>query len=193
VACWPYVAVMVTVRLKETVLVVTVKLAVVPPAGTTTEAGTVATLVLLLDNETVAPPLGAGPESVTVAVDGLPPRTDVGLSETADGVGREMVKVPVFVAPPRVAVTVTVVFEETGLVVTVKVADVAFAATVTLAGVPAAALLAESPTMTPSAGAGALRVTVPVVEVPPITLLGLKVTDASIGLMVRAAVLVVPL
>jgi hypothetical protein len=186
---------MVTVRLTMvTVLEVTVKVAVVLPAGTTMEEGTVATVVLLLDNDTLAPPLGAGPESVTVAIDGLPPRTDVGFSETVDGVGLATVKVPVLVAPLRVAVMVTVVFDDTGLVVTENVDDVVFAAMVTLAGVPATvALLSDSPTMTPPAGAGALRVTVPVTEVPPITLFGLTLTDASSGLRVKAVVRVDPL
>ena len=41
-----------------------VKLAVVEPAGTITEAGT-ASRVLLLDRVTVAPPLNAAPDSVT--------------------------------------------------------------------------------------------------------------------------------
>ena len=54
------------------------------------------------------------------------------------------------------------VFDPTGLVVTVNVAVVALAATVTLAGTWAApVLLLESVTTAPPAGAGALRVTVP--------------------------------
>ena len=51
------------------------KVAVVPPAGTVTLDGTVATPVLLLDSDTTAPPLGAGPLSVTVPVEELPPVT----------------------------------------------------------------------------------------------------------------------
>jgi hypothetical protein len=82
---------------------------------------------------------------------------------------------------------------ETGVVVTVNVAVLALAATVTLAGAMAAALLSERVTKIPPVGAGAFRVTVPVDEVPPTALVGLILTDASQGLMVRIAVRVVPL
>lgn len=61
-------------------LVLTVKVALADPAGTVTLAGTVAAAVLPLDRETAAPPLGAGPLRVTVAVEEDPPLTLVGLS-----------------------------------------------------------------------------------------------------------------
>ncbi len=69
-----------------TVLVFTVNVAVVAPAEMIELAGTVATLVLLLDSETVAPPYGAGPLSITVPVEEEPPLTVVGLSVTEDNV-----------------------------------------------------------------------------------------------------------
>jgi hypothetical protein len=82
---------MVTTVDAVTALVVTVKLALEPPAGTVTLAGTVATPVLLLERETTAPPLGAGPLRITVPVEDVPPVTLVELSvnderETAGGV-----------------------------------------------------------------------------------------------------------
>ena len=81
-------------------------------------------------------------------------------------------------------------------VLTVKVAVVAPAATVTLAGVVAAELLSESDTTAPPVGAAAVSVTVPVEDVPPVTDVGLTVTDCSAapaGLTVKVAVWFTPL
>ena len=77
---------MVAVVDELTAVVVTVKVAVVLPAATVTLAGTVAE-VLLLDKETEMPPVGAAAFRVTVPVEGLPPVTEVGLSDTADSEG----------------------------------------------------------------------------------------------------------
>jgi len=52
-----------------------------------TLAGTVATAVLLLEREIIAPPLGAGPLSATLPVEGDPPLTLVGLSVSEVSVG----------------------------------------------------------------------------------------------------------
>jgi hypothetical protein len=62
-------------------VVVTVKVAVVLPAATATEAGTAAT-VLLLDKVTETPPVGAALLKVTVPVEEAPRVTLAGLRET---------------------------------------------------------------------------------------------------------------
>lgn len=83
--------------------------------------------------------------------------------------------------PPAAAETVEVVAVPTEVVAMVNVAEVAPAGTVTLAGTDAAALLLESATETPPAGAAELSVTVPFELVPPLTLVGLRVRDATPG------------
>src|SRR2546425_11486542 len=65
-------------------LVVTVNGALVAPAGTVTVAGTVAAAVLSLDSVTCAPPAGAGPSSVAVPVEVLPPVTVGGLTASEE-------------------------------------------------------------------------------------------------------------
>ena len=73
---------------------------------------------------------------------------------------------------------VTEVTLATELVVTVNVAVVDPAATVTLAGTCAAVvLLLVNPTVAPPVGAAALNVTVPVDELPPVTLVGFRETE----------------
>ena len=71
----------------DTEVVLTVKVALVAPAGMFTLDGTVATEGLLLESETTAPALGAGPLSVAVPVEGLPPVTLEGLTLNAERVG----------------------------------------------------------------------------------------------------------
>jgi len=61
-----------------TLLVLTVKVALLAPAATVTLAGTVAAAVLSLIRETAAPPVGAGPLSVTVPVEGDPQSRSLG-------------------------------------------------------------------------------------------------------------------
>ena len=95
---------------------------------------------------------------------------------------------------------VTVVDKITALVLTVKLALVAPAAIVTLAGVRAApVLLLDSETTAPPDGAAPLSVTVPVEDcVPPVTLVGFKLSAESVtgggtaGFTVNVAVLDVP-
>ena len=76
----PAVPIMVDDWLLVTGLVVTVKLARVAPAGTVTDAGTVAAAVLLLDNATLVPPVGAALVRLAVPVTDVPPTTVVWLN-----------------------------------------------------------------------------------------------------------------
>src|SRR6266513_488778 len=144
---------MVTVVDAVTTLVLTVKVAVVAPAGTATLEATLAA-PLLLESATCEPPVGAGPLRVTV-------------SEA------------VLVTPPWAAEIATVVDAATALVLTVKVALVAPAGTAKLEGTLAAPLLLESATCAPPAGAAPLNVTVPVEEFPPVTLVGFSESDET--------------
>src|SRR5258706_388645 len=188
----PYAALIATVVGAAPALVPTMKLAVFAPAATVTLAGTRAAIVLLLASVTTAPPDGAALLSVTVPVeDCVPPVTLVGFSVNEDnvtggGAAGFTVSAAVLVVPPYAAPIVTAVEALTALVLTVKLAVVAPAATVTLAGTRAAAvLLLESETTAPPDGAALLKVTVPVEDcVPPVTLVGFsanaeRVTDAD--------------
>jgi hypothetical protein len=86
------------------------------------------------------------------------------------------------------------VFEPTTLVVTVKVAVVALPATATLAGTCAAeVLLLDKVTTAPPAGAGPVKVTVPVEVAPPGKVVGFTVTEVRVGrFTVKDAVCVAP-
>src|SRR6266403_399484 len=92
---------------------------------------------------------------------------------------------------------VTEVDVVTALVLTVNVALLAPAATVTVAGTVAVDVLPlERETAAPPLGAGPLRVTVPVEGDPPVTLMGLSAIEESVvepcGVTVSEAVLVPP-
>ena len=105
-----------------------------------------------------------------------------------------MDRVALFVTPPAVAETVTEVLDELADVVTMKVAELLPGGTVTLAGTLATeGLLLDSATTVPPAGAGPLSATVPVEELPALTVEGESVNDDGTGgLMVTAVVLVMP-
>jgi hypothetical protein len=94
---------MVAVPAISTVPPVTLKLAVEASAPIVTEFGTV-TIPLLEESATVAPPAGAGPESVTEQLDATPDATDVGEhcnvdtlrdGETGGGAGVSEILAPV--------------------------------------------------------------------------------------------------
>lgn len=109
---------------------------------------------------------------------------------------RVTVRTADLVTPALVPEIVTLLVLRTALVVTVKVAVVAPAWTVTLDGTVATfVLLLESWTVIPAEGAALLRVTVPVDWLPPTTVDGFKLKADNTGpsVTVNAAVFVTPL
>jgi hypothetical protein len=158
----------------------------VAPAGIVTLAGTVTTEALPLDNETRAPPLGAGPLSVSVPKDGDPPTTLLGLKLSDVRVGpaagcgvtaREAVSVSPEVEAEMVAVVELVV----AMVATWNAAVVLPAGMVTLAGTVATeVLLLDSESATPPLGAGLFKVICPVEGFPPLTLVGLSESEKEV-------------
>jgi hypothetical protein len=78
----------------ETAMVFVVNVAVLFPAATVTDAGTVPTLELL-DSFTIRPPVGASPLSITVPVDDVLPVTAGGLKLIDDRAASVMVRFPV--------------------------------------------------------------------------------------------------
>jgi hypothetical protein len=83
----------------------------------------------------------------------------------------------------------TLLFEETRCVLTAKFALVFPAGTVTLDGTVATeVLLLESVTTAPPEGAAAVRVTVPVELFPPLTMVGLRVSEESVTADARVMV-----
>jgi hypothetical protein len=106
------------------------------------------------------------------------------ISVGAAGVGEVdglTVSAAVRVTPAKTADTVADVATVTEVVVTVNVALVAPVGTVTLAGAAVAPELSDSDTNAPPLGAAPVRVTVPVDELPPVTLLGLRLKADSVA------------
>lgn len=155
-----------------------VAVADVTPAGTVTLAIVAAPGVKLV-SLTRSPPAGAGPVSVTVAVDEVPPLTDLGLNvsvETAAAGAAVTVSSVVAVVPPYEAEMFTSVVLATADVVTVNVLVVLPFMIDTVAGTATPGALLERLTTAPPFGAGKVSVTVAVALVPPVTLDGASVS-----------------
>jgi len=159
---------------------VAVKVATVKPPETVTVAGT-ATAGSLLARVTIAPAGGAGPLNVTVPVEDSPPETLVGFKEIDEITNGETFSEAVFIACPYVACMVTAVGPATETVSTVKLAVVPPVAMVTECGTVAAALSLDRVISAPGALAGFARVTVPLADSPPVTLLVFNDIEASDG------------
>jgi hypothetical protein len=94
------VAVIVTCHVVKNDRVVTVKVAVVLPAGIVMLAGTPVTRVLLVFSEMITPPAGAALLKVTVPVTDVPPATLTGLTDNDESkVGAVMVRAAVLLTP----------------------------------------------------------------------------------------------
>jgi hypothetical protein len=167
--------------------------------GTVTVAGSVAIVMSPLVSVTSIPPAGAVPFNVTVPVEvwpDTPPTMEAGLRDTlATAVAKGVTVRVALWLPLSVVVIKAVACETTESLVTVKVAVVAPAATVTFAAtVAAAVLLLDSATAIPPVGAGPFRVTVPVEFLdPPVTDVGFRETDKTAGGLIVSWATAMPL
>lgn len=167
----------------------TVNVAEIAPAAMVTLDGTFAAALLELESDTTIPPAPAAEETVTVPVPFCPLAMLLGLTETLRRLagGAVIVRPHDLLNPEYDAASVTAVEALTVPAVMGKVAEVAPAGTVTLAGTEAAAAFElESRTMAPPAGAAAVRLTVPVPFCPLPIVLGLAailLREAGAGVM----------
>jgi len=153
---------------------VTLKVPVSLPAAIVTEAGAVAALVLELLSVITRPPVGAAllnvavPVTVVVAL----PTTVAGETAIDTNVGAWIEIDAFWELVPSVAVTVAVVFVLTAVVLTVNVPVDDPIATLTVAGTIADVELEASLTAMTLLPAVALRLTDPLTDTPPTTLVG---------------------
>jgi hypothetical protein len=142
---------------------VAVKVALLAPAGTVTELGTFRFGLLLLQ-ETVSPPLGAGPLNLTVHSPDPGVITDAALqlSPVSTGCEGSSVRLKFSELLPKIAVSWTVAEAVTGAAETVNAALLAPACTITDPGTVRFGLLLFTKTAMPPFGAGPFKLTVQV-------------------------------
>ena len=172
------------------------KVALFCAAFTRTVGGTV-TAGLLLDSETVAPPVGAAGLMVTVQLAVAGPRSvgGVQLRLVTWSCGCDTLSSVVAVVPFSPAVSVMLTVVEVDPAEVVNAARSWPAATVTDVGTVTRALLEDSDTMAPPAGATGLIVTVQPTVPGPLTVAGVQfkaVTRSGCGDTVRPPVAVLP-
>jgi hypothetical protein len=169
-----------------------VKLPEVAPAATDTEAGTVSRL-LLEASVMVAPAVGAALVRVTVqvaeALDARLVAPHCNADSAAAATGAVSESDADFELPLRAAVTVTAWSALRVPAVTVKVAEVAPAATATEAGAVSRVLFFEIVTVAPPAGTAALKPAMQVVEAPEARLVAAQLREETLTCTPAATVM----
>ena len=155
-------------------------MAVFAPDGIVIELGTDVSK-WSVDSVTTVPPGPAGPVSVIVPVEVLPPRTLVGLTTKVARVAGLTVRVAVWGSAPKVPVITAATVLLTPVVETVNVAEVLPVATITDAGTVTDGSLLESETIAPPGPAIPLKVAVPVDGLPPKTEIGFTDKEESVA------------
>jgi hypothetical protein len=160
----------------------TLKLADVCPAPMVTVASTW-TSGLLLARLTTNPPAGAGAFRVTVPVSPDPPITTLAdrVSPDTQITGLTVTEMEAPAQPFTLAVILARTLLRTVPVVMLKVAEICPAGMNTVAATCTSGRLLCRLTVKPPAGAAAVKVTVPVRPVPPVTALADRVTDCTHG------------
>src|ERR1051326_2902622 len=148
--------------------VVRVKVVLLCPAGIVILSGTL-TASLVLCRVTTAPPEGAGPVRIAVAITAAFPCDALAASERPASTAGCTDTPAIAEQPPPDAEIVAEVLCVTGSVETRKAAEVSPAATIACAFTCAFGLLLLSSTVKPPAGAGSVRLTTPPATPPPTT------------------------
>ncbi len=158
-----------------------------------TVAGTATVLARELVRAITLPPVGAGPERVTVPLTEVVelPFTEVGDTEMESRVGALIDRLALAELDPRVAVMGAVLVAFTAVVVIVNLALIEPIGTLTVPGkvIPLLVVVSFTTTVPAPVPGAALRLTSPVELEPPTTLAGERVNVATAnGLRVSVAV-----